>query len=210
MNDTVTALYKNSRYKLITHHDEHYLVDIEQNYWSYIFPIINWFSPMKAYKLSDEEYNAAQQQEAMSNAQQKNRGLFVGGMVVLLSSILRPISYLLELEISDFVNIINAILLILAACCWRYTLRQKNTLDFHAINKESTFIIRPPMKHIFRSLGFYFISLFGIFLFSYIIFTGYSNLIMYGGLLLFSFYLLFSNTTTYIDGPIYVKEIAER
>ncbi|WP_323703666.1 DUF443 family protein [Mammaliicoccus sp. Dog046] len=207
---TVSKIIKNSRYNIINYNNKNYLVDTEQSYWSYIFPMINWILPMKAYELFDEEYNALQQQEAMSNAQKKNRGLFAGGMAVFLSSLLRPITGLIDMDISIFVNLIITLLLILTVCYWRYSLRRKNKLDLSVANNNSTFILWPSIKHIGICICFYLFCLFAITVFSYSLFIDDANFIMYIVLLIFSACLLFINTTTYGEGPINVKEIAER
>ncbi|WP_323703674.1 DUF443 family protein [Mammaliicoccus sp. Dog046] len=205
MNGKVTALHKNPRYKLITYHHKNYLVDTEQSFWSYIFPMINWILPIKAYELSDEEYNEIQQDETMSKTQKKNQSLFVGGMVVLLSSILRPISDLLDIDISYAINITIIILLILAACVFRYRLRQNHALNIDMQLQLSKLCILPSLKQILLTLASFLVCSLGILTYIYIIFNAQSNILHYIFLLPFLLFLTYLNTSSFGNkGDIFI------
>ena len=50
--ELVYTIYKNPRYKIIQKDNQYLMVDLEKNWCSYLFPMLNWFIPIKYTKLT--------------------------------------------------------------------------------------------------------------------------------------------------------------
>ena len=48
---------KNPKYRIIKYKDDYLMVDIVSHWFTFLFPMINWFIPKRYAKLSEEEYN---------------------------------------------------------------------------------------------------------------------------------------------------------
>ena len=43
----VHLIYKNPRYKVVQKDNKYLLIDLEQHWYSYLFPMLNWIIPIK-------------------------------------------------------------------------------------------------------------------------------------------------------------------
>ncbi|PTH37211.1 DUF443 family protein, partial [Staphylococcus agnetis] len=90
MNGTIEHVHKNFRYKIFNSDQGIFLIDLHQNIWSYLFPFLNWL-PLKAVKLTDDDYYSLKT-SIHHNKLNKNFIYSIGGISVLLSTLLRPLS----------------------------------------------------------------------------------------------------------------------
>ncbi|PTH43068.1 DUF443 family protein, partial [Staphylococcus agnetis] len=90
----------NVRYKLLHVNNEYYLIDLQKNILSYVFPMINWF-PKSCYKIDSEAY------EKLLNkgVYKKSNTSMIMGCIVLFSVLLRPLLNYVYAPISVFVGI---------------------------------------------------------------------------------------------------------
>ncbi|WP_323703673.1 DUF443 family protein [Mammaliicoccus sp. Dog046] len=211
MNAKAIRLYKNPRYKIIEFNNRFFLVDSEQYIFSFIFPMINWLIPMKAYELSTEERNNLNHQSTTSQRLEKKHLWIIIGGTVLLSNLIKPLTTLLDLEISNVTNIFILTLLLLVIFISRFVLSRKFNLDVSKKNSTVKLRLKPTIKDLLIILYCYFIFFIMMCLFSALIFTIQPNVIIYIGVALFILGVLFVNNMTFGKaGPINVKVIEEK
>ncbi|WP_323704823.1 DUF443 family protein [Mammaliicoccus sp. Dog046] len=202
-------LYKNPRYRIIEFNNRYFLVDSEQYIFSFIFPMINWLLPMKAYELSTEELDDFETEKTMPNKQWNKQGWLATGSSILIFSLIRPFTEVLDLQITQFINILILCLLLLSICLIRYSIRRKLTLVLPTENRKFMIKFRPPLKPILLIIFIYVYFSFFTFLGISLLLEFQPNLLIYLCLAPFPFILLFLNHGTCGYGPINVKKINE-
>ncbi|MDU0997059.1 MAG: DUF443 family protein, partial [Staphylococcus lugdunensis] len=80
--ENVYTIYKNPRYKIIQKDNRYLMIDLEQNWYSYLCPMLNWFIPIKYTELSYKEFNNL---NIFNNQNQSNQGLIAAGIGVTIS-----------------------------------------------------------------------------------------------------------------------------
>lgn len=111
MHCRVNGIKGNFRYRILTINNEHYILDMGQSFWRFLFPVFSWVFPHTVYKVNKEE--SLEKLEASSNpeekSKQKNTGelsLILGPIGVLLGSLTYPILNTSLFSVSPYVNII--------------------------------------------------------------------------------------------------------
>ena len=90
-------LYKNPRYKIIQKDNRYLMVDLEQNWYSYLCPMLNWFIPIKFTELTYQEFNNI---NIFHNGGQKSQGMMAGGIGVIISVLLRSFVGYMDININ--------------------------------------------------------------------------------------------------------------
>ena len=75
--DYVYTIYKNPRYKIIQKDNRYLMVDLEQNWYSYLCPMLNWFIPIKCTELTYQEFNNL---NIFNNGGQNSHGMMATGI----------------------------------------------------------------------------------------------------------------------------------
>ncbi|POA09092.1 hypothetical protein CD039_06730, partial [Staphylococcus argensis] len=52
---TIDAIEKNSKYKIIHYDNRHFIIDINRNKFTFIFPLLNYFSRQQLIEIDNEE-----------------------------------------------------------------------------------------------------------------------------------------------------------
>ena len=73
------------------------MVDLEQNWYSYLCPMLNWFIPIKFTELTYQEFNNI---NIFHNGGQKSQGMLAGGIGVTISVLLRSLVGYMDINIS--------------------------------------------------------------------------------------------------------------
>ncbi|MFW3602735.1 DUF443 family protein [Staphylococcus caprae] len=56
-NITIETIKKNSKYKLIHYRDSHYIIDLNQNKLTYIFPLLNYVTRKSLVEVKEKDLN---------------------------------------------------------------------------------------------------------------------------------------------------------
>ncbi|EHM71791.1 DUF443 family protein, partial [Staphylococcus pettenkoferi] len=87
----VHLIYKNPRYKVVQKDNKYLLIDLEQHWYSYLLPMLNWIIPVEYTELTYEEYN---NMNIISNKNQNAYAIFAGGIGLIVSICIRKIMFL--------------------------------------------------------------------------------------------------------------------
>lgn len=134
VNGTIEHVHKNFRYKIFNSDQGIFLIDLHQNIWSYLFPFLNWL-PLKAVKLTDDDYYSLKT-SIHHNKVNKNFIYSIGGISVLLSTLLRPLSNEPGYPISFFTSILFVSVIMLFLIIVHYYFRKR--LEIQDMNFEMT------------------------------------------------------------------------
>ena len=78
-------IHKNPRYKLIELDQKKYLIDLESNYFTYLFPPLNWILKKELIEVSNDKLNEIEYDDNNNKEQAKNIGCVSGGGGVLIA-----------------------------------------------------------------------------------------------------------------------------
>ena len=96
--NNIYMIYKNPRYRIIQKDNRYLMVDLEQNWYSYLCPMLNWFIPIKFTELTYQEFNNI---NIFHNGGQKSQGILAGGIGVTISVLLRSLVGYMDINISQ-------------------------------------------------------------------------------------------------------------
>ncbi|OFN89357.1 hypothetical protein HMPREF2718_00885 [Staphylococcus sp. HMSC077C04] len=156
---------KNPKYRIIKYKDDYLMVDIVSHWFTFLFPMINWFIPKKYAKLSEEEYNNLNIVKPV-----KNSGASIGvGLAILISVLLRKYVFIFDVQVQQSIAVISCVIAFLGVFIFFLYINKKVTLDIYKRNKtHSKIILIPTLKSIGYTLA------------SYILYGGFAFVIFYG------------------------------
>ena len=155
--DNIYTIYKNPRYKIIQKDSRYLMVDLEQNWYSYLCPMLNWFIPIKFTELTYQEFNNI---NIFHNGGQKSQGMLAGGIGVTISVLLRSLVGYIDINISRIWIVFMFLIGFVAVITLRLSIRKK--LNHPAFNKKSKqkVILIPSFKNMILVVFCYFMMLF--------------------------------------------------
>ncbi|MBM0811448.1 DUF443 family protein [Staphylococcus epidermidis] len=155
--DNIYTIYKNPRYKIIQKDSRYLMVDLEQNWYSYLCPMLNWFIPIKFTELTYQEFNNI---NIFHNGGQKSQGILAGGIGVTISVLLRSLVGYMDINISRIWIVFMFLIGFVAVITLRLSIRKK--LNHPAFNKMSKqrIILIPSFKNMILVVFCYFMMLF--------------------------------------------------
>ena len=150
-------IYKNPRYRIIQKDNRYLMVDLEQNWYSYLCPMLNWFIPIKCTELTYQEFNNL---NIFNNGGQNSHGMMAAGIGVTISVLLRSIVGFMDINISRIWVAIMFLIGFIAVIALRLSIRKK--LNHPAFNKKSKqrVILIPSFKNMIIVVFGYFMMLF--------------------------------------------------
>ncbi|OHP97377.1 hypothetical protein HMPREF2709_07135 [Staphylococcus sp. HMSC063F10] len=156
---------KNPKYRIIKYKDDYLMVDIVSHWFTFLFPMINWFVPKRYAKLSEEEYNNLNIVKPV-----KNSGASIGvGLAILISVLLRKYVFIFDVQVQQSIAVISCVIAFLGVFIFFLYINKKVTLDIYKRNKtHSKIILIPTLKSIGYTLA------------SYILYGGFAFVIFYG------------------------------
>ena len=156
---------KNPKYRIIKYKDDYLMVDIVSHWFTFLFPMINWFIPKRYAKLSEEEYNNLNIVKPV-----KNSGASIGvGLAILISVLLRKYVFIFDVQVQQSIAVISCVIAFLGVFIFFLYINKKVTLDIYKRNKtHSKIILIPTLKSIVYTLA------------SYILYGGFAFVIFYG------------------------------
>ncbi|NJH66259.1 DUF443 family protein [Staphylococcus agnetis] len=144
----------NVRYKLLHVNNEYYLIDLQKNILSYVFPMINWF-PKSCYKIDSEAY------EKLLNkgVYKKSNTSMIMGCIVLFSVLLRPLLNYVYAPISVFVGISMVLVALTITIILQLFFRKKTEIFKSNFPSTCKLTIIPKLKHLICLVIFYLYSI---------------------------------------------------
>ncbi|EFU84109.1 DUF443 family protein [Staphylococcus lugdunensis] len=200
--ENVYTIYKNPRYKIIQKDNRYLIVDLEQNWYSYLCPMLNWFIPIKYTELSYKEFNNL---NIFNNQNQSNQGLIAAGIGVTISVLLRSFIGLMNINISQIWMFVLFLIGFVAVITLRLSIRNKmNHPVFNKKSKQKVMLI-PSFKNmvlvVFCYLMFLFLSIAPI----QMIFDDNQNIFGYVGWLVTLLMFTIMNIASISDRKVHAK-----
>lgn len=133
------------------------MVDLEQNWYSYLCPMLNWFIPIKFTELTYQEFNNI---NMFHNGRQKSQGMLAGGIGVIISVLLRSFVGYMDININRIGIFFMFLIGFVAVITLRLSIKKK--LNHPAFNKKSKqrVILIPSFKNMIIVVFGYFMMLF--------------------------------------------------
>ncbi|HEI6624345.1 TPA: DUF443 family protein [Staphylococcus aureus] len=200
--DYVYTIYKNPRYKIIQKDNRYLMVDLEQNWYSYLCPMLNWFIPIKCTELSYQEFNNL---NIFNNGGQNSHGMMAAGIGVTISVLLRNIVGFMGINISRIWVAIMFLLGFVAVIALRLSISKK--LKHPAFNQNSTqkVMLIPSFKNMILVVICYFMFLFFSIAPIQMIFDDNQNIFGYIGWLVTLFLFTIMNIVSISDRKVHTK-----
>ncbi|MCG1508252.1 DUF443 family protein [Staphylococcus epidermidis] len=201
--DYVYTIYKNPRYKIIQKENRYLMVDLEQNWYSYLCPMLNWFIPIKCTELTYQEFNNL---NIFNNGGQNSHGMMAAGIGVTISVLLRSIVGFMDINISRIWVAIMFLIGFIAVIALRLSIRKK--LNHPAFNKNSIQKVRliPVFKNMIIVVFNYFILIYLITgLFDVMVIENIQNIWIYICWLGIVLAFLFMNIASIFDRKVHAK-----
>lgn len=89
-------IHKNPRYKLIELNQKKYLIDLEVNYFFYLFPMLNWILKKDLIEITNDKLNEIEYDNKTNKERSQNIRWISGGAGVLIALLMRPFMDLLD------------------------------------------------------------------------------------------------------------------
>ncbi|ASJ93903.1 DUF443 family protein [Staphylococcus epidermidis] len=201
--DYVYTIYKNPRYKIIQKDNRYLMVDLEQNWYSYLCPMLNWFIPIKCTELTYQEFNNL---NIFNNGGQNSHGMMAAGIGVTISVLLRSIVGFMDINISRIWIAIMFLIGFIAVIALRLSIRKK--LNHPAFNKKSKqkVMLIPSFKNMILVVFCYLMSIYLITgLFHMMVIENIQNICIYICWLGIFFAFTFMNIAAILDRKVHAK-----
>ncbi|MCG1463268.1 DUF443 family protein [Staphylococcus epidermidis] len=206
----IYRIHKNPRYKLIELNQKKYLIDLEANYFFYLFPMLNWILKKELIEVSNDKLNEIEYDNKTNKERSQNIRWLSGGAEVLIALLMRPFMDLLDVPSNIYINIIIFIILVFSVISIRIYLRKKWDLKLKS-NKTHIIkcIVRSKLKHMFFVIGAYLMFLLFSLLMIGLIFGVENNLMIYIGSPLIFFMFSLMNLITYDNEEVIISKLSQ-
>lgn len=202
----VLGLHKRLKYRIINCDGKKYLIDLTNNWLTYVLPMLNWYIPKKCTEISDEEIDEL----GLYRDKNDNNGLPFWrtiGISIICSLVINYIAHYFDINISDFLNtVICIVYAILLIAFHIYLYNKKKIKHINIARKNTKIIVIPKIK--FQLLMITCYCMFGLFTFiclDMLIVYHIRNIILY----ICYFYMLYMfsiiNMLCIPDQNVYVK-----
>ncbi|MBI5972898.1 DUF443 family protein [Staphylococcus caledonicus] len=201
--ENVYTIYKNPRYKIIQKDNRYLMVDLEQNWYSYLCPMLNWFIPIKYTELTYQEFNNL---NIFNNRGQNSQGIMAAGIGVTISVLLRSVVGFMDINISRIWVMIMFLIGFVAIIALRLSIKKKLTHPaFNKNNKQKVRLI-PSFKNMVLVVLYYFILIYLITgLFYMMVIDNIQNIWIYICWLGIVFVFSFMNIASIFDRKVHAK-----
>ncbi|MBI5972892.1 DUF443 family protein [Staphylococcus caledonicus] len=155
--ENVYTIYKNPRYKIIQKDNHYLMVDLEQNWYSYLCPMLNWFIPIKYTELTYQEFNNL---NIFNNGSQNSQGMMAAGIGVTVSVLLRSVMGYMNVNISQIWLVLMFLLGFVSVIALRLSIRKKLNHPAFNLNSTQKVMLIPSFKNMILVVFCYFMFLF--------------------------------------------------
>lgn len=200
--ENVYTIYKNPRYKIIQKDNRYLMIDLEQNWYSYLCPMLNWLIPIKYTELTYQEFNNL---NIFNNGSQNSQGMMAAGIGVTISVLLRSVIGFMYVNISQIWLVIMFLIGFVTVITLRLSIRKK--LNHPAFNKNSAqkVMLIPSFKNMILVVFCYFMFLFFSIAPIQMVFDDDQNIFGYIGWLVTLFLFTIINIVSISDRKVHAK-----
>ena len=200
--ENVYTIYKNPRYKIIQKDNRYLMIDLEQNWYSYLCPMLNWLISIKYTELTYQEFNNL---NIFNNGSQNSQGMMVAGIGVTISVLLRSVIGFMYVNISQIWLVIMFLIGFVTVITLRLSIRKK--LNHPAFNKNSAqkVMLIPSFKNMILVVFCYFMFLFFSIAPIQMVFDDDQNIFGYIGWLVTLFLFTIINIVSISDRKVHAK-----
>ncbi len=198
----VHLIYKNPRYKVIQKDNKYLLIDLEQHWYSYLFPRLNWLIPIKYIELTYEEFNSI---SIYNNRNHNAYGIAAGSIGVVIGVFLKKYTISATIPITPLWMCIIFLIGLIFIIYLRRVLSRRLKITGFEMKEKKKIRLFPTLKKLVIVL-FGYIYVFPLsFIPCFIIYYDNINIIFYIGWLVVVFLLTIVNFTTLVDRKVNVK-----
>ncbi|MGX0073999.1 putative membrane protein (TIGR01218 family) [Staphylococcus epidermidis] len=202
-------IHKNPRYKLIELNQKKYLIDLEANYFFYLFPMLNWILKKELIEITNDKLNEIEYDNKTNKERSQNIRWISGGAGVLMALLMRPFMDLLDVPSNIYINIIIFIILVFSVISIRIYLRKKWDLKLKENNPRMNCKMRPTFKYMIVATGAYLLFLaLSIFMFP-LIFLEKLNILMCLCSLTFFFFFSIMNIIAFDNEKVIISKLSQ-
>lgn len=204
----IISIKGNSKYKLIKYEGKNYVIDLNSNKLSYIFPLLNYFTPHKLIEVSLNDIN--NEKSITKNEDKFNEALLSlsVGITVILGVLLRPLFDYGNFPSSRIFNLLIILLTNFALILTKFIFdkRKRDVLALKNRTNVKLAYILPNFKIVIKNTVLYLILSF-LYLMSLIAFYSMenSNIFFILTMIIFLLLILFQNIRLYGKIKIYGK-----
>ncbi|WP_145475045.1 DUF443 family protein [Staphylococcus pettenkoferi] len=202
---TIDTIVNNRKYKLVYYDNKYYIIDLNRNKLTYIFPLLNFITRHKLTEISEEELHSIKS----SNVSNNNKGkVAIGGYTgigFLVSVFLRPyINYMyFDMNIWWIIFFILLAIIPLLILKGRNDRKNRRKMSINLDDYRIKAFILPNTKDLLKGV---FLNIVGYLLFIFctldpIMYGEFSFITFLFIILVFSF-ILFQNALLYIQNKI--------
>ncbi|ARJ18144.1 DUF443 family protein [Staphylococcus lugdunensis] len=202
---------KNSKYKLIHYKGSHYIIDLNRNKLTYIFPLLNYVTRNPLIEVKEAELKQILTISSSKEKNDKRKALttFASGLSILIAITTKSITDYLDFTTNIYINVILLILTILPMLAFKSMIdkNKKNKLKIRSTQIQAYAYILPSVKYIVQNISFYIVFLF-LFIISLagLLTLKHTNMIFVVGIIMTLMFILFQNVLLYaqtkIDGKL--------
>ncbi|UIK49058.1 DUF443 family protein [Staphylococcus pettenkoferi] len=105
---------KNSKYKIVHYNDEHFIIDINRNIITYVFPLFNYFNKQKLIKISEEEMYNIRRPYIIDKQKEKSSGILSACIAtsLFIGFIGRPFIDYMDFKTNVVLNILLLVIIL--------------------------------------------------------------------------------------------------
>ncbi|MEJ8778600.1 DUF443 family protein [Pseudogracilibacillus sp. ICA-222130] len=212
MKVEIHNVFKNMRYNYFEVDGVYYILETQPSIWKYLFPFLYWLFPFPVYKVEDEKVIERISIPESSSVNKSSLMWSIGGIVVVIPTLLRGkidnliLSMPLTVKIITFVITIGIVVLIRLYVTRAKQRDLQNKVDITKLEKLYIEVKPQSFKHVFQMIFSYAFLMFLMALF-YVTYFLMENifLLLMANILLFG--LTFSSNIVVKEGLTTVKFI---
>ena len=198
----VHLIYKNPRYKVVQKDNKYLLIDLEQYWYSFLFPMLYWIIPIKYTEITYSEYNSL---NTFPSKKHYGNSILAGGIAVIISVFLRKFIILIDIPIMSIYMFVIYFVGLITIIYIRITLSRKLKISEFDMRDKKNLRLYPTFKNLFIVLFEYIFFLPVPFITYSAMFANNLNIIFYICWLIVAFLLSVINFSTISDRKVYVK-----
>ena len=157
-NITIETIKKNSKYKLIHYRDSHYIIDLNQNKLTYIFPLLNYVTRKSLVEVKEKDLNDIKTIFTSKEEKEKRDSLTIlaSGISGFIAITTKSITDYLEFTTNMYINVFILLLTILPTLAFKNIFdNKKKKIMIRSTEVQAYAFVLPSKKYIFQNIFLY-------------------------------------------------------
>ncbi|WP_325964328.1 DUF443 family protein [Staphylococcus haemolyticus] len=202
---TIETVEKNSKFKLIHYKNKYFIIDLNRNKLTYIFPLLNYFTRQVLVEIDENEISKVKtENSAKNNTKNAITSLSIGASV-LIGYLVKPLGNYLDFPATYTLNIILILIAIVPILLIKSVVDKNKKIKLQLYLKNDTFkaYVIPNNKEVVKNilLNFIVTIIFVAMIYGFI-FQKESNFIYLVAMSLLLAIILFQNVLLYAQTEI--------